>query len=134
MSETKNYHLYLTDDSNTKFLDWRNTMNGPSGSNMEKIDNVLAEKADSSRAVLFLLQASDWVIEGAVSTQEIAIDGLTAEQNGVIGAAQNLTEAQMDSVRAAGLYISEQKEGSLTIASDGEVPSCDIPVVLILLG
>lgn len=134
MSETKNYHLYLTDDSNTRFLDWRNAMNGPTDSNMEKIDAALSEKADSSRAIVITLQASRWASEGSVSTQELTIEGLTAEQNGVIGAAQNLTEGQMDSVRAAGLYISEQRDGSLTIASDGEVPSCDIPVVLILLG
>lgn len=134
MSETKNYHLYLTDDSNTRFLDWRNAMNGPTDSNMEKIDTALSEKADSSRAIVITLQASRWASEGSVSTQELTIEGLTAEQNGVIGAAQNLTEEQMDSVRAAGLYISEQRDGSLTIASDGEVPSCDIPVVLILLG
>lgn len=134
MSETKNYHLYLTGDSNTRFLDWRNAMNGPTDSNMEKIDTALSEKADSSRAIVITLQASRWAPEGSVSMQELTIEGLTAEQNGVIGAAQNLTEEQMDSVRAAGLYISEQRDGSLTIASDGEVPSCDIPVVLILLG
>ena len=62
------------------------------------------------------------------------IEGLTVEQNGVIGAAQNLTAEELEAVRAAGLYINEQKEGALTIASDGETPPCNIPVVLILLG
>lgn len=138
MSETTNYHLYLTDDSSTKFLDWRNKMNGTEDSNMIKIDNALADmqgnKAALSQAIAKTLYASQWVASGSVCTQDITIDGLTAEQNGVIGTAQNLTELQIETVRAAGLYISNQGDGFLTIASDGETPTCDIPVVIILLG
>lgn len=138
MSETTNYHLYLTDDSSTKFLDWRNKMNGTEDSNMIKIDNALADmqgnKAALSQAIAKTLYASQWVTSGSVCTQDITIEGLTAEQNGVIGTAQNLTELQIETVRAAGLYISNQGDGFLTIASDGETPTCDIPVVIILLG
>lgn len=134
MSETTNYHLPLTDDDQTKFLDWRNSINGPGDSAMKKLDNVLSEKADNSRAITITLYANKWVNEGTISTQELLIEGLTEEQNGVIGAAQNLTTEELEAVRAAGLYINEQKEGALTIASDGETPSCNIPVVLILLG
>lgn len=134
MSETTNYHLPLTDDSSTKFFDWRNSINGPVDSAMIKIDAVLHEKADNSRAVLLTLYADSWENEGLVSTQELLIEGLADGQNGVIGAAQNLTAEELEAVRAAGLYISEQREGALTIASDGETPPCDIPVVLILLG
>ena len=124
---TTNYNLYLEDDSTTRFLDWRQKMYGSGDSNMVKIDNALAEKA----ATLF---ANQWNTDGAVSTQTITIDGLTPEQNGVIGTAQNLTGLQIETVRAAGLYISNQGDGFLTIASDGETPSCDIPVLIILLG
>lgn len=134
MSETTNYHLPLTDDDRTRFQDWRNSINGPDDSAMVKIDTVLAEKADNSRAILTTLYADKWENEGLFSTQEILVEGLTKEQNGVIGAAQNLTAEELEAVRAAGLYINEQKEGALTIASDGETPMCDIPVVLILLG
>lgn len=138
MSETTNYHLYITDDSSTKFLDWRNKINGTEDSNMVKIDSALAEmqekKAVLSQAISKILYASQWVVSGSVCTQDIAIDGLTAEQNGVIGTAQNLTELQIETVRAAGLYISNQGDGFLTIASDGETPTCDIPVIIILLG
>lgn len=134
MSETTNYRLPLTNDNTTKFLDWRNSINGPGDSAMNKIDNVLAEKADNSRAIIVTLYADRWVNEGTISTQELLIEGLTEEQNGVIGAAQNLTAEELGAVRAAGLYINEQKEGALTIASDGETPQCNIPVVLILIG
>ena len=107
MSETTNYHLPLTDDDQTRFLDWRNSINGPGDSAMKKIDTVLSEKADNSRAITITLYADKWVNEGTISTQELLIEGL---------------------------YINEQKEGALTIASDGETPPCNIPVVLILLG
>ena len=133
MSETTNYHLPLTDDDQTRFLDWRNSINGPDSA-MKKIDIVLSEKADNSRAITITLYADKWVNEGTISTQELLIEGLTVGQNGVIGAAQNLTAEELEAVRAAGLYINEQKEGALTIASDGETPPCNIPVVLILLG
>ena len=43
MSETKNYHLNLTDDAQTKFLAWRNSINGNTNSNMIKIDVVAAD-------------------------------------------------------------------------------------------
>jgi hypothetical protein len=131
---TTNYNLYLEDDSTTRFLDWRQKMNGSDNSNMVKIDNALAEKAALSRAITATLLANQWNTDGAVSTQTIRIDGLTPEQNGVIGTAQNLTGLQIETVRAAGLYISSQGDGYLTIASDGETPSCDIPVLIILLG
>ena len=88
MSETENYHLYIKDDSSTTFLDWRNAMNGTSDSNMLKIDTALSQKADNSIALSLTLRADQWVQEDAISYQEIAVEGLTETQNGVIGAAQ----------------------------------------------
>lgn len=44
--ETENYGLYLEDSDKTTFKDWRNKINGPNGSNMEKIDKVLCDKQD----------------------------------------------------------------------------------------
>lgn len=131
---TKNYDLYIEDDSSTHFLDWREKMNGSEDSNMIKIDNALGEKAALSKAIVTTLQADQWVRDGAISTQRLAVDGLTAEQNGVIGTTQDLTTLQLETVRAAGLYISDQGDGYLTIASDGDTPACDIPVLIILLG
>lgn len=131
---TKNYNLYIEDDSSTRFRDWREKMNGTEDSNMVKIDNALGEKAALSKAIVMTLQADKWVQEGAISTQKLSVEGLTAEQNGVIGTTQDLTTLQLETVRAAGLYISDQGDGYLTIASDGDTPACDIPVLIILLG
>ena len=52
MSNTPNYNLYLTDDSSTRFQEWRNQMNGTENSNMVKIDAALGEKANSSVAIV----------------------------------------------------------------------------------
>ena len=46
MSETKNCGLYITDDSTTKFQEWRRRMGGETDSNMVKIDAALAAKQD----------------------------------------------------------------------------------------
>lgn len=131
---TKNYNLYVEDDSSTRFRDWREKMNGSEDSNMVKIDNALGEKAALSKAIVTTLKADQWVQEGAISKQKLSVEGLTAEQNGVIGTTQDLTTLQLETVRAAGLYISDQGNGYLTIASDGDTPACDIPVLIILLG
>lgn len=134
MSETTNYHLYLTDDDTTKFLEWREAMNGTSDSNMIKIDNALSEKADNSKAISKTLLSSGWVSSGSTFRQDIEIEGLTADQNGIIGVAQNISDEQLEATREAGMYVSQQAAGVLTISLDGEVPSCDIPVLIILLG
>ena len=79
MSETTNYHLYLTDDNTTRFLDWRNAINGTSDSNMIKIDTALSGKADSSQYLNKTLSANGWIASGSIFVQDIEIEGLTAE-------------------------------------------------------
>ena len=133
MSETTNYKLYLTDSSSERFQDWREKMNGQGDSNMIKIDQALSEKSEHSKYVLTTLKGDGWENAGIVMTQELSVEGLTEEQNGIIGVSQDITPDQMEVVRSAGLYVKEQGEGTLTIASDGETPVCDIPVVIILL-
>lgn len=81
-----------------------------------------------SRTVVTTLLASAWVN----GRQTIAINGLGANQNGVIGVAQNITEEQIAATRSADLYACAQSDGALTVAADGEIPKCDIPVVIIL--
>jgi len=134
MSETTNYKLYLTDDSSERFLDWREKMSGQDDSNMIKIDNALGKKANNSMAIQTVLPASAWAGVSMPYTQELLIDGLTAEQNGVISIAHDATADQRDIARAACLSIIGQEDGKLIIAADGEVPPFDIPVCIILLG
>lgn len=134
MSETTNYGLYLTDDSSEKFLDWREKMNGTTDSNMIKIDAALGEKADSSVVVNATLSADNWAGAAAPFTQELAVDGLKASQNGTISVAHSATAEQREIAREAMLSVIGQEEGKLIIAADGELPEKDIPVYIILLG
>ena len=134
MSETTNYGLYLEDDASANFMNWREKMNGTDQSNMVKIDTALGEKADKSGAVDTTLLASAWVGVEAPFTQEIAIDGLGAAQNGNISVAHSATAEQREIAREALLSIIGQSAGKLQVAADGELPEQDIPVVVILLG
>ena len=135
MSETtKNYGLHLTNDSSEKFLDWRERMNGTSDSNMMKIDAALGEKANNSVIVTTTLLASAWVGVDAPYTQELAVDGLLKDTNGIIDVAHDATAEQREIAREAKLAITGQEDGKLIIIADGEMPEFDIPVYIILLG
>jgi hypothetical protein len=135
MSETtKNYGLHLTNDSSEKFLDWRERMNGTSDSNMMKIDAALGEKANNSVIVTTTLLASAWVGVDAPYTQELAVDGLLKDTNGIIDVAHDATAEQREIAREAKLAITGQEDGKLIIVADGEMPEFDIPVYIILLG
>lgn len=133
MSATKNYDLALTDNDQTKFKEWRESINGNSNSNMEKIDTALGEKANLSVAINAVLSVSAWS-EDSPYSQTISIDGLTAEQNGMITIGQNITTEQLEDVVAADMRISGQVDGAFTVTAYGDKPTRDIPVTIILLG
>lgn len=131
---TTNYGLHLTDNSTTRFYDWRNQINGTNDSNMMKIDEVLGNKADSSVSVEAVLTVSGWVGDTAPYTQELPIEGLGAAQNGSIGVSQSATMAQNDVALQAVLFVSGQEESKLIITANGVKPTVDIPVSVTLLG
>lgn len=133
MTETKNYHLALTDDDQTYFKDWRESINGNSNSNMEKIDTALGEKANLSIAKNIILSASKWN-NVAPYSQTIEVEEVTADINGVISIAQNITSEQLEMVYDAALRISDQADGSITITADGDKPNSDIPLLLLIIG
>lgn len=133
MSETKNYNLALTTDDQTKFKEWRETINGNSNSNMEKIDTALGEKANLSVAINAVLLLSAWN-DDSPYVQQVSVDGLTANQNGIITIGQNITTEQLEDVVAADMRITDQTDGTLTVTAYGDKPTRDIPVTIILLG
>ena len=133
MSATKNYDLALTDNDQTKFKEWRESTNGNSNSNMEKIDTALGEKANLSVAINAVLLMSAWS-DDSPYVQTISVEGLTADQNGIITIGQNITTEQLEDVVAADMRISDQADGSLTVTAYGDKPTRDIPVTIILLG
>lgn len=82
-----------------------------------------------SETVLCILSANKW----SNNKQVVNVNGLGAEQNGIIGVSQSITAAQMDAACAAKMNVCAQGAGTLTIAVNGTVPTCDIPVVVVLL-
>lgn len=133
MSETTNYGLYITDDNTERFQDWRRKMGGVSDSNMIKLDTALAGKADNSITVSTSLTASGWSA-GDMPSQEITVDGLTADHNGMIFVSNDATTDQREAARKAALSVVGQADGTLTIVADGDVPEIDIPVCVTLIG
>lgn len=133
MSATKNYDLALTDNDQTKFKEWRESINGNSNSNMEKIDTALGEKANLSVAINAVLLMSAWS-DDSPYVQTISVEGLNADQNGIITIGQNITTEQLEDVVAADMRISGQVDGAFTVTAYGDKPTRDIPVTIILLG
>ena len=134
MSETPNYGLYVTDDTTTKFKDWRERMSSESDSNMVKIDAALSKKAEQSRSVEITLTADGWTGDTAPFSQQIAVNGLKADSNGSIAIANSATADQRAAVRKAQLSVMAQVDGSLTLNCDGKKPTVDIPAVVVILG
>ena len=76
-----------------------------------------------------MLEASAW------ESNTIVISGLARVDNdarGYIGLANSATAEQRAIARDAILFPTEIKNGSVTIVADGEVPTVDIPVTIIL--
>ena len=134
LSETKNYKLYVTNDEEEDTFSWVQKMGGENqDSNMQKIDKVLGDKSDHSKCIEVILTVDGWS-EDSPYSQTLQIDEIiSSEQNGILSSAQGITVEQLEVIVAAGLYISNQADGSLTISASGDRPTCDIPVLIILL-
>lgn len=87
------------------------------------------EAGGISRAIGTTLYGNSW----ANRRQAVAVEGLKKESNGIAGIAQDITDAQLEAAKNAELYICGQQDGVLTIAAYGDIPTCDIPIIVILL-
>lgn len=87
------------------------------------------DSSGTSKAVKGTLSKNGWV----GGQQTLLVEGLTANHNGVIGVAQEITDSQMEAAKGAEMHVCDQTDGALTVAVFGEVPKIDIPVVTILM-
>lgn len=117
-------YAYLTPDDGAFYIDAE--QNGE----QKRIRINPPNSGGGSTAVTSTLLASGW----ASGKQTLAIEGVTADSNGVIGVTQDITDAQMEAAKNAELYVCAQDTGALTVAVFGEMPTCDIPVVVVLIG
>lgn len=95
----------------------------------EKVDNLPGISGKISRAINTALTVAGW----QNNQQVVNISGLTASQNGIVGLSQDTSTAEREAVASAELYICGQTDGSFTVAYDGDKPTYDIPITVILL-
>lgn len=80
------------------------------------------------KSIASTLTAGNWINK----QQTITVGEIKADQNGIISTSQAITNDQLEAVKNADISVSSQNEGSLTLTAKGEVPACDIPVVILL--
>lgn len=119
-----NFHdgyVYFTSDDGGLYID--SEYNGAQR-------RIRINPAVGSVAITATLFASGWVS----GQQILTVNEVRADTNGIIGVTQSITYEQMEAAKSAELYVYAQGNGTLTIAALGDTPTCDIPVVIILIG
>ncbi len=96
----------------------------------ELVNSVIGDK-ESTTSYRTNLASSEWSSTKPYS-QTITVPNLDATQNGIISVANTATSLQREAARSAMLYIQSQSALSLVVAADGEKPSLNIPVEIIL--
>ncbi len=86
--------------------------------------------SSSSSAVHRTLTRAGWVN----NQQVVNISDLTADQNGIAGLSQDISQAEFEAAANAEMRICAQADGSFTVAYHGDKPGCDIPITIIILG
>ena len=115
------------------------SVDGVHGSRYDSTSNVLQYKNTNNQwvsipiggtttTITATLTASGW----SAGQQTISVTGVTADTNGVISLTQDVTTAQYEAARNAMLLVCGQATGTLTIATNGDTPTIDIPIVIIL--
>ena len=96
----------------------------------EPLYNALTGKCDASNSVEVTLLASGWNNR----QQAVSVEGLKANQNGIASLPQNYSVAVYEAAVAAQLFVSAQRDGTLTFSYNGDMPKIDIPILVVLLG
>lgn len=115
-------YAYFTPDDGGFYIDAED--NGE-----QKRIRISSPSGDPSLMVTTVLSASGWSSAGK---QTVTVSGLGADQNGIVGISQNITDEQFTALTSANLYVESQSEGAITIAATGDVPSCDIPIAIMM--
>lgn len=75
--------------------------------------------------------ATGWS-ESTPYTQTIAIAGMTADANAVIGLSSSATADMREAARKAMIVCTAQANGSITLTADGEKPTIDLSLAVII--
>ena len=98
---------------------------------IEDLVNSVIGGKENTTSYITELTSSGWSSTSPY-TQTVTVPNLGASQNGIISIASTATPLQREAARNAMFYIQSQSSLSLTVAADGDKPSLNIPVEIIL--
>ena len=86
-------------------------------------------KVGASKSVNATLLASAW----SDGQQTVTIPELREDHNGTVALPQSCTLGQYEAARNASIMVTGQAKNSLTFTVNGDTPTIDIPITVILL-
>lgn len=90
--------------------------------------------ANKSVFIAAIISASDWNGTETPYTNTVQIESATAENNLEVIVPADVTAEQIETFQSALIFNGTQAEGSITLNAWGEVPSIDLPIVVIVRG
>ena len=76
--------------------------------------------------------AAGWTGDGPY-TQEIAVTGMTASCNAIVGLADTATAQEREACREAVITPTGQSKGLIRLTADGDKPRIDLPLTVVML-
>ena len=109
------------------------TVNNHNSSNTAH-SSLFANKAGKSTQRSVTISASSWNTSGTYPTYTLSVTGLTASQVVELIPAMTISKTALDAYQNANIICIAQASGSLTLTAYGDVPTANIPLILILRG
>jgi len=96
--------------------------------------SLFASKAGKSTQRSVTLSASSWNTSGTYPTYTLSVTGLTASQVVEIIPAMTISKTALGAYQNANIICTAQSSGTLTLTAYGDMPTANIPLILILRG